>query len=45
MNLEYRARAFFGNLTGMVKTFLPVAFADLIIDMCKTLEELKEKQK
>jgi hypothetical protein len=45
MSFHERGIAVFKNLTGMVKTFLPIAFVELILDMCKTLDELKEKQK
>ncbi|AMP00168.1 hypothetical protein CAter10_2522 [Collimonas arenae] len=45
MSFHERGLKVVANLTGMVKTFLPIAFIELILDMCKTLDELKEKQK
>lgn len=44
MNLSDRCKAIVAGLSPMTKTFLPSAFIALLLDMCKTLDQLtKEK--
>ncbi len=42
-SFEERARTLAAGLTGMAKTFIPVALLELLFDMCKALDKLPKE--
>lgn len=45
MSLEQRMRAIAAGLSGAAKVFVPTALIVLLIDMCKALDQLNQKEK
>jgi hypothetical protein len=45
MNFHARAKAMVDGLSLTVKAVLPVALISLLLDMCKAIDQLQEKEK